>query len=253
MPAPLFDLNCDLGEGEPPPRTRLLLAHVTSVNLACGGHAGDAATMERITRQAHARGLRLGAHPGWPDRAGHGRADVTPSPAELVTLLLQQVGALETVARRLGGALYHVKLHGALYHATDRNPALADAYVHAVRRWWPRLVIFARSGGATVDRARRLGVPAWEEVFLDRGYRADGSLVPRGEPSAVLSARDVPARLVQLAHGYVVAVDGVRVPVCADTLCVHADSPGAPAIARAASAAQRSAAGGAFTKLTGRR
>lgn len=249
----MWDVNCDLGEGEPPPRTRALLAHVTSVNLACGGHAGDAATMERITRLAVARGLRLGAHPGWPDRAGRGRADVAPRPAEFLTLLLQQVGALETVARRLGGALHHIKLHGALYHATDREPALADAYVRAMRRWWPGLAIFVRAGGATAGCARRLGVPVWEEAFLDRGYRRDGSLVPRGEPGALLPARDVPSRLAQLALGHVVAVDGARVPVRADTLCVHADSPGAPAIARAASAAQRSAAGGAFTKLTGRR
>lgn len=250
---PHFDLNCDLGEGEPPLRTLALLRLVTSANVACGGHAGDAATMERVAQHALRLGVAVGAHPGWPDRTGHGRAEVTPAPAELVTLLLQQVSALDTVTRALGGALRHVKLHGALYHAPDHDPALAEAYLRAVRRWWPRLAVFARSGGVTARRARELGLAVQEEVFLDRAYRRDGSLVPRGEPGALLAARDVPSRLGQIFLGIVVAVDGARVPLRADTLCVHADSPDALAITRLASAAQRSAAGGAFTNVGARR
>ncbi|MFN0069132.1 MAG: 5-oxoprolinase subunit PxpA [Limisphaerales bacterium] len=250
---PGFDLNCDLGEGESPPRTLALLRLVTSANVACGGHAGDPETMERAARHALRLGVAVGAHPGWPDRAGHGRAEVTPSPAGLVTLLLQQVSALDTVARALGGSVRHLKLHGALYHATDRDPALAEAYLGAVRRWWPRLAVFARSGGATALRARELGLAVQEEVFLDRAYRRDGSLVPRGEPGALLVARDVPPRLGQISLGFVTSADGAKVPLRADTLCVHADSPGALAIARLASAAQRSAAGGAFTNVGARR
>lgn len=249
----MWHLNCDLGEGEPPARTAALLRLVQAANLACGGHAGDAAGMERIARLAFARGVKLGAHPGSPDRAGRGRAEVTPSPGELVTLVLQQVSALDTIARALGGALHHVKLHGALYHTTDREPALAEAYLRAVRRWWPRLIVVARSGGFTARRARRLGLAVWEEAFLDRGYRRDGTLVPRGEPGALLGLREIPSRLGQLALGIVQAADGAKVPVYPQTLCVHADSPDAPAIARLASAAQRRVVGGALVKATGRR
>jgi len=252
---PVFDLNCDLGEGEPPARTRALLRWVTSANIACGGHAGDAATMQCAVREALARGVRLGAHPGWPDRGGFGRAEAALRPGELATLLLHQVSALATVAQAAGGVLHHVKLHGALYHAVEQRPALAREYLDAVARWWPRLVVVARAGGRVVRAARRRGLAAWEEAFLDRGYRADGALVPRGEPGALLTDQGaVLERLRGLLAGRGLrTTDGRMLRLRPQTLCVHADSPGAVALARAASPAQRSAAGGAFTNAGARR
>ena len=228
-----WDLNCDLGEGEPWTRTRALLRQVTSANVACGGHAGDALTMERVVVEAKALGVRLGAHPGVADAFGRGA--VTLSPGELQTLVLQQVGALDLLARRHGSRLHHIKLHGALYHAVEDDNALGRAYVETVARWFPKVTIYSRAGGLVLTLAHKAGITAWAEGFIDRAYRADGQLVPRNQDGALLTrTRDITERLREWRQtGGWKSLDGTWVAMPAQTLCLHGDTPGAVALARA--------------------
>jgi UPF0271 protein len=230
-----LDLNCDLGEGEPLARTRALVRWITSANLAGGGHAGDAQTMQACVRLAKFFGVRLGAHPGPWSRGDHGRGPVRITPDELELLLLHQVGALEKIARAEGIRLHHLKLHGALYHATDADEVLARRYALTVARWWPRAIIYARAGGLTARIAQQTDLRVWEEVFADRGYRDDGTLVPRGQPGALLTnPRQVTERVATLVkEGKLVSVTGQSLSLRAQTLCVHSDTPGALRLARA--------------------
>jgi UPF0271 protein len=234
-----LDLNCDLGEGEPLARTRALMQHITSANVACGGHAGDARTMQACIRLARAFDVRLGAHPGPWSRADFGRGPASGSARDLELLLLQQVGALERLARAEGVRLHHVKLHGALNHASEASESLARGYVGSVRRWWPRTIIYARAGGHVAVFARRAGMEVWEEVFADRGYNDDGSLVARGAVGALVSgARRVTQRVELLRErGEIEALSGRRLVVTARTIGLHADTPDSVALARAISMA----------------
>jgi UPF0271 protein len=228
-----WDLNCDLGEGEPWTRTRALLRQVTSANVACGGHAGDALTMERVVVEAKALGVRLGAHPGVA--GAFGRGEVTLSPQQLQTLVLQQVGALDLLARRQGSRLHHIKMHGALYHAVENDNALGRAYVETVARWFPQVTIYSRAGGLVLTLAHKAGITAWAEGFIDRAYRADGQLVPRNQDGALLTrTQDISKRLREWRQtGGWKSLDGTWVAVPAQTLCLHGDTPGAVALARA--------------------
>jgi UPF0271 protein len=152
-----LDLNCDLGEGEALSHTRALMHWITSANVACGGHAGDLRTMESCVRLAKRFGVRLGAHPGPWSRGnfGRGRVDLTPDEFEL--LLLQQVGALERIARQHSVKLHHIKLHGGLYHASEESDALGARYVATVRRSWPKCVLYVRAGGRVARLADASG------------------------------------------------------------------------------------------------
>jgi 5-oxoprolinase (ATP-hydrolysing) subunit A len=229
-----LDLNCDLGEGESSRRTRALMRAITSANVACGGHAGTLASMEQCAEWAREFGVRLGAHPGLWSREDFGRGAVAVSSAELELLLLQQIGALETVARRRRVPLHHIKLHGALYHAVELDLELARTFIRTVRRYWPGTKIFSKGGGRLARLARAAGVPPWEEVFADRGYRDDGSLIPRTEPGAVLTSLPAVMRQVEsIIGGTITACSGRIIPVAAQTLCVHSDTFNAVRIAGA--------------------
>jgi UPF0271 protein len=210
-------LNADLGEGEPPARTRALLRLVDLANIACGGHAGTAASMYLAIEWAGEEGVKVGAHPGLATDFGRGSGEVTPE--MLALLLVQQVGGFAAMCRVAGARLHHVKLHGALYHAVEASPLLAQVYVETMAGIFPRAAIVALAGGRVVAAAKAAGVRALAEVFAERGYRADGSLVPRGEPGDLIADPRVVAKRVPLLHG--------------DTICVHADSPNAVRIARA--------------------
>lgn len=231
-----WDLNCDLGELEPAARTRALMRWITAANVACGGHAGDADSMRRCVRLAKKHGVRLGAHPGPWDRANMGRGAVQITPEELELLLLQQVSALETVAREESCRLHHIKLHGGLYHVVEGSGRLAQAYLQCVKTHWPALKVYARSGGAVAREAKRSfsKITVWEEAFVDRGYTPEGGLVPRGEPGALLEDRaDLIARVQSLCcEGHIQTSEGTRIPVRAQTLCIHGDSPHALQFAR---------------------
>lgn len=232
-----LDLNCDLGEGEPFARTRALMRHTTSVNVACGVHAGDAATMERCVRLARELGVRLGAHPGMA--GAFGRGEVRLAPGEFQTLLLHQVGALHRLTEVQKVRLHHVKLHGSLYHTVERDAALGRCYVETVGGWFGGLPIYALAGGRIAALGQQLGVAVWEEAFADRGYRADSSLVPRDQPGALLSRpAEIAQRVRELKAGRgILAVDGSRLPLRARTVCVHGDTPGALRLLAAAARA----------------
>jgi UPF0271 protein len=229
-----YDLNCDLGEGESWQRTKALMRYVTSANVACAGHAGSAKSMADCVRMARESQIRLGAHPGLWDRPHFGRRHINLSPAALEALLLHQIGALEKLARHEKIRLHHVKLHGALYHATEKHEALGKTYVKTVARWWPGLKVYALAQGKVAAWARQQGLNVWEEAFVDRAYRHDGSLLPRDEPGAVLTnPRHVKFRLKTLqTTGHILSTEGKPMRLQAQTLCVHSDTSGSVKMAR---------------------
>lgn len=235
------DLNADLGEGAPDDADLLTL--VTSANIACGGHAGDARLMQATVRAALAHGVAIGAHPSYVDREHFGRREMQLDPDQVRAEVLCQVGALDALARAAGGRLHHVKPHGALYNQAARDPALADAIAGAVRAIDPGLAVYGLAGGELLRAAERAGLRAVAEVFADRGYRADGSLVPRREPGALIDdTHEAVARTLRMVlEGVVQAVSGETVPLRAQTICLHGDGPHALAFARALHAALRDA------------
>jgi 5-oxoprolinase (ATP-hydrolysing) subunit A len=224
-----FDLNCDLGEGESLARTKRLMAHITSANIACGGHAGDMTTMRRCVRLAKMHNVHIGAHPGSRDPRNFGRSPVKLKGHELEQLLWQQVGLLERIATEEGVKLHHIKLHGGLYHATERDLSLARSYLALVQRWWPKRIVYALAGGTVARAARTIGVRVWEEAFIDRNYLDDGSLVPRTEPEALLTERrDLIDRMrLLMERRSVRTVTGKTLRLPTRTVCVHSDTPSA--------------------------
>lgn len=209
---------------------------ITSANIACGGHAGDAASMARCCRLAAEFGVRLGAHPGLANRADFGRGPARVTPGELAGLLREQVGALVTTAQDHGLPLHHIKLHGALYHAVERDKDLAHAYLAIVKQAWPRTKIYALAGGTVVQAAGKSKPLVWGEAFADRAYEENGQLVPRSEPGALIEdAPVVRTRAWALAHQKPWRTQaGTPFHPRARTLCVHGDTPQAARLARAA-------------------
>jgi UPF0271 protein len=228
-----LDLNADVGEGDPQ-ADEALIPLVTSVNVACGLHAGDAQTMRATVALAMRNGVAVGAHPGFNDREGFGRRRQQLTASEIRGLLLSQLGALDAIARTEGTALHHVKPHGALYNQAETDDALAVAIVAAIRVFDPTLRLVGRAGSAMERAARGASHPFLAEAFADRRYRADGTLLPRSEPGAVLADVEAVARQVRalVTDGEVRTSDGSRVEVSFQTLCVHGDTPGAATLAR---------------------
>ena len=226
-----MDLNADVGEGMD---DATVLPYVTSANVACGMHAGDPSVMDQTVELALSRGIRVGAHPGYPDRANFGRVTVEMAADEIENLVVYQVAALEGFVRSRGARLTHVKPHGALYHDAGEFPDIARAIADGVRRVGTSLVLVGAAGSMLVGAGREAGLTVAEEAFADRRYRADGTLVPRGEPGALVTDPDEAAeQAVRLAQERVViANDGSRIEVRADTICLHGDTPGAADIAR---------------------
>ena len=227
-----IDLNADVGEGMD---DSAILPFLTSANVACGLHAGGPEVMDRTVAQALERGVRIGAHPGYDDRANFGRLDVELSPAAASSLVLFQIGALDAFVRAHGGALVHVKPHGALYNRAARDIGLARAIADGVRRARADLVLVGLAGSVSLEAARSAGLPVAAEAFADRRYLPDGSLMPRKQAGSVLTEpADAAVQALHIARdGYVVASDGSKLEVRAQTLCLHGDTPGAPRIARA--------------------
>lgn len=232
-----IDLNADLGESYG--RWRVddlpLLDVVTSASVACGFHAGDPATMRRTVRLALERGVVIGAHPGYPDLEGFGRRELAASPDEIEGYVLYQIGALQAVCAAAGTRVRYVKPHGALYNRAARDRAAADAIARAVRAAEPSLALLGLAGSELERAADRAGIRAVREAFVDRGYRTDGTLVPRGEPGALLDDASVVAgrALRMIEEGAVRSVDGVDVAVRPDSLCTHGDGAHALALVRA--------------------
>lgn len=231
------DLNCDMGESFGAwsmGNDDALLQHVSSANIACGFHAGDPSVMRRTVRAAAARGVAVGAHPGLPDLIGFGRRNMDITPDETYDLVAYQVGALMAIARTEGVPVAHVKAHGALYNMAAKNAALAAAIARAVRDVDASLVFFGLPGSPLIREAEQLGLKTANEVFADRSYEPDGSLTRRGTPGALI---DDPEKAAQRAvrmvlEGVIEARDGSRLPVRAETICIHGDGAGAAPTAR---------------------
>jgi UPF0271 protein len=206
---------------------------ITSANIACGFHAGDPESMRSTVALARTHGVAVGAHPGFYDRENFGRRELQVSPREVEALTLYQIGALAAIAAAQGVRLSHVKAHGALYNMAARDASLADALARATAAFDRSLVFVGLAGSALIDAGERAGLRTASEVFADRAYNADGSLVSRRQPGAVIHDRHVVvARAIRMAvEGAVEAMSGQTLPVRADTICVHGDTPGAAAMA----------------------
>ncbi|MCA7981282.1 5-oxoprolinase subunit PxpA [Burkholderia cepacia] len=220
-----IDLNVDIGEGGA--NDDALLPYATSINIACGWHAGDPVTMHRLAAAALARDIAIGAHPSYPDRAHFGRRSLEIDREELCAGIQYQIGALAGIVKALGGHLVHVKPHGALYNDAEQEPSVADAIIAAVQAIDPSLAVFGLSGGRLVAAARDAGLIAIDETFPDRGYRRDGTLVPRSEPGALIdNPKQVARRAAEIvAARRVQAHDGGWVSIAAQTMCLHGDGP----------------------------
>jgi UPF0271 protein len=233
-----IDLNADLGEsfgtwvlGD----DESMLDVVTSANVACGFHAGDATTIRRTVAAAATRGVVVGAQVGYRDLAGFGRRRIDMDPEDLTADVLYQLGALEAMCRVAGTRVMYVKPHGALYTTAAVDEVQARAVVAAVVAYDPGLPLLGQPGSVLLRVAGSAGLPVVGEAFADRGYLADGRLVPRSHPGAlVLDPEQVAERVLRLvSEGTVIAVDGSLVAVPARSVCTHGDSPDAVAIARA--------------------
>lgn len=232
-----IDLNSDLGEslgawhmGD----DTAMLGIVSSANVACGFHAGDAAGILRTLREAAARGVVVGAHVGYRDLVGFGRRNMDVDSADLVADVIYQIGALQGLARAAGTTLRYVKPHGALYNTIAHNERQARDVITAIRAVDPGLALVALAGSPLIAWARDAGLRVVAEAFADRAYTPDGALVSRREKGAVLHDADqIAARMLRLVReGTVEAIDGSHVRIAADSICVHGDSPDAVAIAR---------------------
>lgn len=228
-----INLNADIGEGMG--TDEALVEVVGAVSIACGAHAGDPATMRRLAALAAARGVGIGAHPGFEDREGFGRREIVMDPGALETLVVRQIAGMREAAAAAGARLGHVKAHGALYNMAARDGVHAEAVCRAIRTVDPRLVVVGPAGSAMERAARDLGLAVAREAFPDRGYAADGRLLSRDEAGAVIADPEtVAARAVRMVReGVVACATGETVPIVAETLCIHGDRPDAPTVARA--------------------
>lgn len=232
-----MDLNSDLGEsfgawtmGD----DAAMLDIVSSANVACGFHAGDAAGILATLKAAKARGVVVGAHVAYRDLAGFGRRNMDVASADLVADVIYQIGALQGLAQAAGTTVQYVKPHGALYNTIAQDKRQATDVIQAIKAINPSLVLMALAGSPLIGWAREAGLTVMAEAFADRAYMPDGALVSRREPGAVLhDPAHIAERMLQLVrHGTVQAVDGSQVRIAADSICVHGDSPGAVAMAR---------------------
>jgi UPF0271 protein len=241
-----IDLNSDLGESFGPwtmGQDEALMPSITSANVACGFHAGDPTVMRRTIRLARQHGVAVGAHPGFDDLAGFGRREMQVSPGELEDLVLYQLAAIAGVARAEGVRLQHVKAHGALYNMAARDASLARAIARAVAAFDRRLILLGLPNSALLQEGEAAGLRVAAEVFADRTYEADGSLTSRRVPGSVIHdpAQVVTRAVDMVTSGRVIATDGTLVPLRADTICLHGDTPGAAELARQMRAALASA------------
>ena len=240
-----IDFNCDMGESFGDYCLGCddeVISFITSANLACGFHASDPMVMDQTVRLCAEHGVAVGAHPGYPDLRGFGRRNLDSKPEEVRSDVLYQVGALAGIARGRGISLQHIKPHGAMYNTAAHHPPTAQAIAQAVANYDPKLILVTLAGpGGEVFRsiATEMGLKVASEAFADRAYTGEGRLVPRGTAGAVIhDPEQVAARCVRMAReGVVEAIDGTLVPLKADTICVHGDTPSAVELVKAVSSA----------------
>ncbi|EJL42921.1 UPF0271 protein YcsF [Brevibacillus agri] len=247
----VVDLNCDMGESFGAYRLgndQAILQHVSSANIACGFHAGDPSTMRKTVKLAIESRVAIGAHPGLADLVGFGRRNMDISAQDAYELVVYQIGALQAFVQAEGGVMQHVKPHGALYNMAATRPALAEAIAEAVYRVNPELVLFGLAGSELTRAGEKIGLCTAHEVFADRTYQADGTLTPRTQPDALIAdeAESLAQVVRMVTEGKVQSLQGVDVPIRADTICIHGD--GAHALAFAESIRQALQAAGVFIR-----
>ena len=235
--AHVIDLNCDLGEGAG--NDALLMPLITSVNIACGAHAGDAVAMRTTVRLARLHGVVIGAHPGFADRAFFGRRDLGLTPGEITRLVIEQVGVLQQICAEESAQVRYVKPHGALYNMAARDEAVAAAIVEGVALVNPCLGLVGLAGSRLLASGCAKGLHVASEVFADRSYQADGSLTPRSQSDGVLGSESMAVEQVMqmIRLGTVRAINGAAVRIQADTVCLHGDGANAVEFARSLQAA----------------
>ncbi|PWI58407.1 LamB/YcsF family protein [Sulfoacidibacillus thermotolerans] len=225
-----IDMNCDYGEGfgvyrsgESPD----LLNYVTSVNIACGFHAGDPRVMRQAVTLAKEKGVAIGAHPGLPDLAGFGRREMKISAQEVQELMIYQIGALDGFCRSEGISMQHVKPHGALYNMAARNAQLAEAIARAIYLVNDQLILFGLAGSELIHAGQQIGLRTASEAFADRTYQMDGSLTPRNQKDALIHEVEIAAnQVLKIAkEGRVLSLQGTEVVLDAQTICIHGDGP----------------------------
>jgi 5-oxoprolinase (ATP-hydrolysing) subunit A len=231
-----IDLNCDMGElseAIADGTQEALMPSFTSINIACGGHAGDEQTMQKTIEQARRWNIAIGAHPGYPDRANFGRLELNLSPEAISESVYNQVQALAEVAARSDVRLTHVKPHGALYNQAVHNHDLAETIATGVARWRRDVVLVGLAGSPMLDVFREAGFPVAAEAFADRRYERDGTLRSRKHPDALIRDPTEAGRqaLSIVQQGAVTAHDQSKVAISAQTICIHGDTPGAAQIA----------------------
>lgn len=216
-----------------------VLRYVSSAYLACGAHSGDPVLMRRVAVEAVALGISLGAHPSYPDGFGFGQERVSLRSEDLEAVLLYQLGALASVVRGVGASLKHVKCHGALSFDISYEERFCATMVKAVKRFDPEMIVVFMAGSPGLRYARETGLRVASEAYVDRGYERSGRLVPRNHPQALIGEpAEAAKRILEIANeGKVTCVDGTRIDIAADTVCLHSDTRGAREIAAAVSAA----------------
>ena len=225
-----IDLNCDLGESFGAYKLGLddqVLPYISSANVACGFHASDPVVMDKTVALAKDAGVAVGAHPGYPDLQGFGRRNMTIPPREVKAMVMYQIGALQAFCTAHGLKLQHVKPHGSLYNMAGKDEALAMAVCEAIQAVDDSLILLGLSGSKMLEAADKIGLRSAREVFADRAYEEDGSLVARTKPGAMITDEDeAVARVIRMIReGRVTAVTGKDIPIRADSVCVHGDSP----------------------------
>jgi UPF0271 protein len=231
-----IDLNCDMGElpeAIADGTQSALMRSITSANVACGGHAGDPATMRATIEQALRAGVAVGAHPGYADRENFGRLELKLPPAEVAESVFQQLRALAEVAESCGAHVEHVKPHGALYNQAVRDRELARSIAQGVARWRRDVVLVGLAGSSMLEVFRKAGFAVAAEAFADRRYEPDGTLRSRKFEDALIREPEEAGRqaLMMVERGIVKSSDGSEVAVAPQTICIHGDTPGAEAIA----------------------
>ncbi|MEO8284907.1 MAG: 5-oxoprolinase subunit PxpA [Chloroflexota bacterium] len=234
-----IDINCDMGESYGPWKMghdAEVMPFITSANVACGGHAGDPNVMAKTVSLAQQFGVSVGAHPGYPDLPGFGRRALALTPDELQNMLLSQLGSLSAIAHSQAVELNHIKPHGALYNLACVDIVTARAVVSAVKAFSTALPIYCLPGSELEEEAKKQGILAVPEGFVDRAYEPNGLLADRNTPDAVANDPEWAAKqALQLAMGSVQARNGVTIQLRVDTLCIHGDTPGAPLFAKTVS------------------
>jgi UPF0271 protein len=227
-----IDLNADLGEGMA--NDEAIMDFISSVNIACGGHAGDEDSMKTTVELAMAKGISLGAHPSFPDRENFGRKNLFLKPEAIEEIVSEQILALQSIIKTAGGTMTHVKPHGALYNMASASQELAIVFVKAVLNIDPDLKLFGLSGSCLMTAGAQMNMSTVSEVFADRTYQDDGSLTPRDQPQAVIEDWQTSiAQSVQMITDQTVnSVNGLKIPLIAQTICIHGDKPHALLFAR---------------------